>query len=772
MISSVNSIRYRKKNRHRIQYACITGNYKWFKELFDVGNQNKISSIRTSSVYDEKNLFRLLDGEACRHSSLDDAKYYTYSSAPPGKLAKESLYYRILMNKGIRLRKIVHNRLEGQRKIFDLLMTKTSLDINETDKLGINLFRSVAMSGNYLLLKDILKYSSKLNFQQYFEHDLRFLFTIYSPKLFIASWTKTGLDIHNYHDHGMMNLSFNNVVLGPQVSKSYVRNQLRCIKLMCGISEVNLNETNYHGYNLLIWATRYGYLTIIDELYKHGDRVDVNFQENLCGTDSESETSTFEDTDDDWGDPGEMDRFYSFTSNLKHDNGDGGDDDDDNLVSSDESIYAFSDSDSDSSVSVTKIVSKTTKKNGGNSALHIACYGNNLDAVKRLLRFPNIDLSMRNNPGETPLDASKSNPRIFRILFSHAHFIEETTTTTFPLEKLHVILNRLCSGPKPDTYADLIQQMCRIPLVRAVFDDHYGTLPLPVSFPDDLKYCKYNPVVFQELFDLSKYINEWDMIDVQTDEWKTIFHLACATNSMDVVQQFIRDPRFDLNCTDSAGFTGLMRSAEKGHVEIVTELLKCAPVHVTNLNQGDKKWDRTALLLAVDNRRISVVQRLCEHLAVDLNRSDKKKYSPIGLALRRNFRMIADELLRYYPGRLITPYISIHENRNAIFKNALRNGYPDLLLYILDLLNTLPHFLTFLETNLDVFFNKILDKPNLIDLLYNYMQDSVIWNYPNKNNKTLLYVASETNNLLAVQRLCQTVTNLDCLFTNEIATEN
>jgi ankyrin repeat protein len=95
----------------------------------------------------------------------------------------------------------------------------------------------------------------------------------------------------------------------------------------------------------------------------------------------------------------------------------------------------------------------------------------------------------------------------------------------------------------------------------------------------------------------------------------------------------------DVHCTDSYKGTGLIRAADRGHVEIISELLK-TDIRVDHIN----KLGWTALLEAVilgdGGARHTEVVRLLVDAGADVSLPDKDGATPLDHAKNKGFSKI------------------------------------------------------------------------------------------------------------------------------------
>jgi len=122
------------------------------------------------------------------------------------------------------------------------------------------------------------------------------------------------------------------------------------------------------------------------------------------------------------------------------------------------------------------------------------------------------------------------------------------------------------------------------------------------------------------------------------------FLYASAEGLFEIVQLTI-EAQADTRLTNRFGGTALIPAAERGHVEIVRELLTRTDVDVNHVN--NLGW--TALLEAIilsdgGERHQQIVQLLVDHGA-DVNLADAQGITPLAHARQRGYVQIMDILL-------------------------------------------------------------------------------------------------------------------------------
>ena len=128
-------------------------------------------------------------------------------------------------------------------------------------------------------------------------------------------------------------------------------------------------------------------------------------------------------------------------------------------------------------------------------------------------------------------------------------------------------------------------------------------------------------------------------IDLQDDRLDNPFLYAGAEGLLDILRLTI-DAGADPTITNRFGGTALIPASERGHVEVVEELLTRTRVDIDHVN--NLGW--TALLEAIvlsngDERHQQVVQLLVDHGA-DIPIADKDGITPLRHAQERGFTQI------------------------------------------------------------------------------------------------------------------------------------
>ena len=141
-------------------------------------------------------------------------------------------------------------------------------------------------------------------------------------------------------------------------------------------------------------------------------------------------------------------------------------------------------------------------------------------------------------------------------------------------------------------------------------------------------------------------------INIRDNRMDNPFLYAGAEGLLEILKLAI-DAKADTRLTNRFGGTALIPAAERGHVEIVNELLTRTDVDVNHVN--NLGW--TALLEAIvlsngGEKHQQIVQLLVDHGA-DINIPDKNGVTPLEHAQARGFKEIERILLKARDMRLI-----------------------------------------------------------------------------------------------------------------------
>ena len=128
-------------------------------------------------------------------------------------------------------------------------------------------------------------------------------------------------------------------------------------------------------------------------------------------------------------------------------------------------------------------------------------------------------------------------------------------------------------------------------------------------------------------------------IDQQDQTCFNPFLISCLTNDLTLLR-IVLPANPDLDRLTRFGGVGITPASEKGHVEIVRELLEKTDINVNHTNFVG--W--TPLLEAIGAKQQEIVKLLLDHGA-NPHMTDKYGKTPLELAREKGYHQIADLLL-------------------------------------------------------------------------------------------------------------------------------
>ena len=162
-------------------------------------------------------------------------------------------------------------------------------------------------------------------------------------------------------------------------------------------------------------------------------------------------------------------------------------------------------------------------------------------------------------------------------------------------------------------------------------------------------------------------------INIRDNRLDNPFLYAGAEGLLEILRLTI-DAKADTKLTNRFGGTALIPAAERGHVEIVNELLTRTDVNVNHVN--NLGW--TALLEAIvlsngGERHQRIVQLLVDHGA-NINIADKDGVTPLKHAQTRGFKEIERILLKAAAGQRCGASDAAAKERDAKLIAAAKRG--------------------------------------------------------------------------------------------------
>ncbi|XP_042310083.1 ankyrin repeat and death domain-containing protein 1B isoform X2 [Sceloporus undulatus] len=257
----------------------------------------------------------------------------------------------------------------------------------------------------------------------------------------------------------------------------------------------------------------------------------------------------------------------------------------------------------------------------------------------------------------------------------------------------------------------------------------------------------------------------------KNQERRNALHLAAQNNSVRIVDYFIQDLHLlDLNTRDEKGRKPFLLAAEKGHAEMVNELISL------NLSTSEKDNDgNTALHLAAKNGHHEVVEVLLPQWE-EINEFNEDGETPFYLAVAGGHEKCADLLLEAGSDINI-----LNKHNTNVLHIATQNGHTPLVTYLISKninLETQPQqknsplHLAIIKNNLPV-VNSLIDACHDInsvdqrhqtplhlaadlgnvEVIEMLLRAGCDLNIVDKQGKTALAVASRSNHALIVDMI-------------------
>jgi len=252
----------------------------------------------------------------------------------------------------------------------------------------------------------------------------------------------------------------------------------------------------------------------------------------------------------------------------------------------------------------------------GISPLLLCCASGEREILQSLLQRPDLLLDLKNQHGETALDAASS----------QGHYEIAKRLLEDPRVHLHPLLRACIEGRKEEVAAFL----CSSPsLANMATPGICSPLYLASSF---------NHVETVKLLLQCAGLK----VQMATKKKKECpLFVACKHGHAAVVECLVADSRINVNKEDHMGKSPLIIACEGGHLEVVERLLN----HPDHLINGRDKNDRTPLFSVCHNRHSHVLDLLLTRKDLDVNLPGPKGQSPFFCACQKGFPEIVGRLL-------------------------------------------------------------------------------------------------------------------------------
>lgn len=299
-VTKKNIFSYLQNGKHRLQYACRTGNFPLFERLYENSNQKEICNIVTKRG---ANLLHLL----LRNENKTKTKDITimvqrllmhpdlilllnqrdYEGNTPLYLACENGFYEVVQElcniQTVNLDLPNYDVFDSPRYGFTPLMRAICngyipiakeilkyidrLDLNRQSNAGYTALYCACMKNRVEIVQDLCRIPTV---------DLRLPDSNGFSSLMIAA-EKGHLAIVNellqYTDR--LDVNHRNRNGWVALISAAEKNQSAVVQRLCEVNSVKLNLKNIFGYTALIMAAEKGHTAVVHELMKHPNRLDT-----------------------------------------------------------------------------------------------------------------------------------------------------------------------------------------------------------------------------------------------------------------------------------------------------------------------------------------------------------------------------------------------------------------------------------------------------------------------------------------------------------------
>jgi len=310
------------------------------------------------------------------------------------------------------------------------------------------------------------------------------------------------------------------------------------------------------------------------------------------------------------------------------------------------------------------------KDKSGNAPIHYA-FGNP-DLKNILLRFKNIDLSIKNNDDLSAKD-------IFSDLEDEQIMYEEEEQITEP--KKGEIENKPYKRYSNNVYDRYLRNPIHIAAHRGdemilekeleeysfnINDsDMFDKTPLYLAIENIKPTCAAVLIKHSSVDLLKLYPKD-----------ETLLHLAARKNDSDSLRAIIEKDNSLLNAQDSEGKTPLILSIQKGQENSFEFLNQCPGVDFDIVdNDGN-----SVLHIATLTNRKDIVPYLLNHKTIKTNEQNKAKQTPLRIAIDNDFKEIAKMLIQHHSTNLSLQF----DFKRTYMHIAALKGRKEILKYLID----------------------------------------------------------------------------------------
>ncbi|XP_046543239.1 ankyrin repeat domain-containing protein 50-like [Haliotis rubra] len=249
----------------------------------------------------------------------------------------------------------------------------------------------------------------------------------------------------------------------------------------------------------------------------------------------------------------------------------------------------------------------------GNSILHVACIGGNVDMVKYVLSQNLVDINSGGQYGRTPLMSAVGKGRrdVFDLLVSSGGDVSLVDSSS------NSILHLACIGG----HVDMVKYVLSLDVVDINVRGQYGRTPLMSSA------WRGHRKVFDFL------VSKGGDVAVVDDDGNNILHLACIGAQVEMVKYILSQDVVDTNSRGQFGRTPLMIAAEKGY-RVVFDLLVNKGGDVSLVDDDGNN----ILHVACIGGHVEMVKYVLSHDPMEIKSRGQYGRTPVLLAAEKGHR--------------------------------------------------------------------------------------------------------------------------------------
>ena len=258
----------------------------------------------------------------------------------------------------------------------------------------------------------------------------------------------------------------------------------------------------------------------------------------------------------------------------------------------------------------------------GFNCLHIAASKGNFNLCQKLINKHNSDVHITDNEGFTALHRSAQNGSYELIKFFTSERIDIFHKTTCGMNCLHIAA---VSG--------------HVSLCKSLINMHNFDLNIANNNGFTALHCSAQNGSYELL---KFFVEKGTNIFSKTERGMNCLHIAALSGHLDLCKTLINEHNFDVNMTDSEGFTALHFSAENGSYDLVKLFADKGTDIYLKTEEG-----MNCLHIASCNGHLNLCKILIDKHKFDLHMTDNDEWNPLHFSAKSGsydlFKFFADK---------------------------------------------------------------------------------------------------------------------------------